>query len=180
MKHSLHTLFGLLTATFLTVSAQSKAAVINFTTDTATTLAGSFSFDIVNDSAGAGQTIAVFPYFHFDLIEGDGYSPGDATFFIEFPSATSLTISGRSLNSVTPSGLEDYDPTGEPLSYPDRSSSFLSPFDAATTIAYSYTNVGFSSPNILTGDFSYNVVPEPSSALLLGFGAITFAMRRKK
>lgn len=162
----------------ITLMPQTRAAVINFTTNTATTLTGNFSFDIVNDSSGAGQTIANFPHFHLEL-GSDPYLPGDSQFNIDFSVGSNIVLSGQDLFSAAISASETYDATGEPPSYTDRSGTFLSFFDG-TTIAYNYTNVGFTASNIITGNFSYNVVPEPSSTLLIAAAGITLVFKRKR
>lgn len=161
----------------LTGLSTTQAAVI-YTTDNVNTLTGSFSFDVVNDGSGVATDIAVFPHFHIGL--GGGYVAGDTVFRV-FDAGANFALRGEDKAfPAFPSAQEDYDPTGQPMSYPDRMGTFLSPFDGTSTIKYSYTNVGFSSPDIFTGDFSFTVVPEPSALLLSGIGLAFFGRRRPR
>jgi len=137
---------------------------------------------LVNDVSGVGETVGNFPYFYFDL-DGDGcggYPSGQSEFRVELGlnAGDPVSLAGEDLPFEVLSAEEDYDPAGQPASYPDRNGTFVSPFDG-TIIAYSYTNVGYSSPQILTGNFSFSKVPEPSSSVMLlaGFG---FLMIRRK
>lgn len=154
-------------------------ATVSYTTDSTTSLVGTFSLDTV-DSFGMGTTIGNFPHFHFDLIDEDGYTIGESQFFVSYDPGganPTITLEGDDLSSAVFSATRVYDVTGFPASYPDFNGAYSSPFDGQT-ISYSYTNIGFSGP-IITGDFSFAVVPEPSAAalsLIAGFGLL----RRKR
>jgi len=172
--------FLLLGFTHLLVTPSYSAVTI--ATDTTTSLAGSFTFDLVNESSGVGHTIANFPHFHLD-IDTPGYTIGDGQFFVMEDSgggAPTITLSGQDATFIAvQTAPEAYVVGAQPPSYPDRNGVVTSTFDGSTQISFSYTNVGFTSLNVLSGDFSFTVVPEPTSLSLALAGAMLFMRRRR-
>ena len=162
------------------LSVMPLSAAIIFTEDSTSSLVGSFEFDVAGGNLGEGLEIANFRYFLNDFIDNNGYSPGDSQFYVDEQSASTIALYGDDLVFVNQSAVENYDPTGLPGSYPDRSGTFTSLFDGVTEISYSYTNVGFIDTSTLAGNFSFSTVPEPSSSVMLAAGLGLMVIRRKR
>lgn len=165
-------------------SAAHAASTVSYSVDSTGELTGSFEFDYIADPGlGGGTTIANFPHFHISLAPPESYTPGSSYFEVELGSGPTIDLRGVDLSFPSFStALAQYDTSAGVLaSYPDIHGSFTSPFDGATTIEYSYTNVGEISQGIFAGDFSFNAVPEPSSAACVILGLSAFlGVRRKR
>jgi len=170
--------FLLLGFTYFLVGSSYSAVTV--TGDTTTSLTGTFTFDLVNEASGVGHLIANFPHFHLD-IDTPGYTIGDGQFFVMEDSgggAPTITLAGQDTALITvQTAPETYVVGAQPPSYPDRNGIVTSTFDGSTQISFSYTNVGFTSPNVL--NFSFTVVPEPTSLSLALAGAMLFMRRRR-
>ena len=68
-------------------------SAVTYTTDSTSSLVGTFTFDLVNDSSGVGTTIANFPHFYLDF-SGNGVYPSGETEF-EVNDVNAPTILGR-------------------------------------------------------------------------------------
>lgn len=133
------------------VSAQA-AVVINVNQNTASLFTGTFSID---DAGFANQSVSSTLVNTFTILT-DGTEAGlgttDASDLVTFNVANGSVLGGFA------------------------SGSFLV---GATTVNYSFSNVS-STGSILTGDFSFAAVPEPSEyAAIAGAGLIGFAAWRR-
>ncbi|MBK1826104.1 hypothetical protein [Haloferula rosea] len=153
-------------------------SAVTFSVDSTSSLIGSFTFDLVNDGGGVGQTIANFPHFYADFSNNGFYPSGQSEFEVNDIAAPTIVLRGEDIEfGGIFTASASLDSTGLPASYPDVTSTFTSPFDGQT-IEYTYSNLGFTGP-VLSGDFSFNVVPEPSAALLSAL-ALSVSLRRKR
>jgi hypothetical protein len=92
-----------------------------------------------------------------------------------------LFLTGDNYDESQFYGIEQYDSLTE---FPDRSGTYASPFDGRS-VEYQYTDVSFSAnvPVGYSGDFSFRVVPEPSSVGLFSVALVVIGFcgnRRRK
>jgi hypothetical protein len=166
--------FVALTVVFL-VTASASATII-FDVDNADELSGSFTLPVETD-LNERAPVNLFNHFRQPADSGRGGFAVGSTVNTIAP----LILTGENVHESLFYGTEQYDSLTD---FPDRSGTYTSPFDGRS-VEYQYTDVSFSAnvPVGYSGDFSFRVVPEPSSVGLFSVALVVIGFcgnRRRK
>ncbi len=136
------------------------SAQIDFGVDNTDALLGTFTLNVETELSFRAP---VNSFNHFR--EPDDTDKGSFAISSAVDTIAPLIITGENELQNLFYGAEQYDSLTD---FPDRSGTYISPFDGRP-VEYQYTDVSFSAnvPVGYTGDFSFRVVPEPSSMGLL-------------
>jgi hypothetical protein len=157
----------------LLLSVSMASATIIFDVDNSDQLSGTFILD-VETFLNISAPVASFDHFRESGDAGRGSLVVGATISTVAP----LFITGENEVPNLFYGTEQF--ITLMTSFPDRSGTYISPFDGRL-VEYRYTNLSFGpfQPEF-SGDFSFQVIPEPSSVTLLGLGLALMGISRNR